>query len=900
MIAARPLLRGAAALAAVVAAIAVAGGARAPRTPRAEAASRPAPVPVAGAMLRAIKGREIGPAVMGGRVSDLALDPKDPYTFYVALATGGLAKSSDNGGTFSFVFEREPVASTGAVAVAPSDPKVVWLGTGEANDRNSSGWGNGVYVSRDAGATWTHAGLRDSRAVARIVVHPAAPDTVWVAAAGDLWNPGGERGLYRTTDGGRSWTLALSAPAPYGDRVGCSDVAIAPSAPDVVYAALYARRRTPWSFVAGPDATDGRDMGGIFKSSDGGATWTRLGGGLPTRTGRIGLSVHAKDPRIVVAVVQSDDGGQSSIMDVTSRNGGVFRSEDGGTSWKRMNPLAPRPFYFSQIRIDPDDPRRVYVLGFALHVSDDGGATFREDHFQKVHADVHALAVDPRDPRRLVLGTDGGAYQSFDRGKGWQHLNRIASGQFYRIGVDDGTPYRICGGLQDNLNWLGPSRVFRADGIENHDWTNIGGGDGFYCVFDPLDPDVMYAESQEGYVHRFDLGTGELKALRPEPSEGRVGFRFHWNSPLIPSVHAPGTMYLSGDRVFRLTSRGEKWEAISPDLSHADPAKIRTVGSSAENHGVVYALAESPVAKGLLWAGTDDGRLWVTRDDGGSWTDRTAALPAAARGQWINRIEPGRRDAGVAYLVVDAHRAGVYAPLVWRTSDLGATWTSLAAGLPADGPVRVLREDPVRADLLYAGTEFGLFASLDAGASWVPLGDLPTVAVDDLVVQTREMDLVVATHGRSLFVLDDLRPLQGLTAAVREEAAHLFEPRPAFGRYLLPGFAANLGQAVYRGANPPEGAILTAWVRSFTGDPLKIAIANSQGQPVANLTLPGTPGLNRTNWDLKPTKDLLVEYGGTGARFVPSGEYDVTMTYGALKQTRKLRVEIAPGIETRR
>src|SRR5438876_4138909 len=436
--------------------------------PKPTASPAPTAGPTVDALaLKALKARSIGPAVMGGRVADIALDPKDPYTFYVALGTGGLMKTADNGGTFDAVFEKEAVAAVGAVAVAASDPKVVWLGSGEANDRNSSSWGNGVYRSTDSGATWSNVGLKDSKAIARIVVHPTDPRTAWVAAAGDLWRPSTERGLYKTTDAGATWKAVLTAPAPYGDRVGACEVALDPGDPNTLYAALYARRRTPWSFASGPEATDGKDLGGIFKTSDGGATWRKLGKGLPGATGRVGIDVSRKNPRTVYAVVQSLEGGANESDGVRSRKGGVFRSEDGGETWSRTSPLNPRPFYFSQIRVDPENDQRVYVLGFALHVSEDGGRSFREDRFEKIHPDNHALAVDPRNPRRLLLGTDGGVYQSFNGGESWEYLNRFAAGEFYRIAADDGAPYRGCGGLQDNPTWVGPSRTRTREGAGN-------------------------------------------------------------------------------------------------------------------------------------------------------------------------------------------------------------------------------------------------------------------------------------------------------------------------------------------------------------------------------------------------------------------------------------------------
>ncbi len=890
---------------ALVLAVCGAAEAQKPRTPQKgapPAAAPPATVssPVEEAALKNIKARAIGPAVMGGRISDIAFDPQDPFTFYVATAHGGLMKTTDNGATFSALTDDQPVPSMGAVAVAPSDPKVIWLGSGEANDRNSSGWGNGVYRSTDSGASWTHVGLKGSKTIARILVHPKDANTAYVCAVGDLWSAGGERGLYKTTDTGKTWKAVLQAPGPNTGKVGCGDAAIDPAAPDTIYAALYARRRTPWSFVSGPEYTDGADTGGIFKSTDGGATWNKLSKGLPAATQRIGLAVYAKNPKTLYAVIQTAEGGTSSIDEVRSKSGGVFRSDDGGDSWTRVNALNPRPFYFSQIRVDPESDRRVYVLGFMLHLSEDGGRSFREDRFKNVHSDCHAFAFDPKDPKRVLLGTDGGVYQSYDRGAKWVHLNSMAIGEYYRIAVESSAPYRICGGLQDNVNWLGPSETRSKEGITNADWTNIYGGDGFYCAFDAQDPNMVYAESQSGYVHRLDVKSGQTKGLRPEPAEGQAAFRFHWNSPLIQSRHEPGTLYLAGNRVFKLTDRGERWTAISPDLSARELEKITTTGSGAETYGVVYALAESPAKKGMLWAGTDDGRLWVSEDEGTRWTDLTASLPPAAKGQWIARIEAGWQDTNTAYLAVSAYRSGNYAPLLYRTADRGKTWQSIAANLPADGPVRVVREDPVNPDLLFTGSEFGLFASFDRGASWVRFGGLPTVPVDDLVIHPRERDLAIATHGRSLYIVDDIAPLEHLTAETCAKAAHLFPILPATAVNRLEGWVDSAGSGGFRGANPPEGALIDVWVKSYTGDGISLAIKGANDQPVANLSAPGLPGLNRIVWNLKPTSDLLTPYGGAGSSlFVRPGEYEVTLTYGKVKQTEKVKVEAVPGVETR-
>jgi photosystem II stability/assembly factor-like uncharacterized protein len=856
-------------------------------------------VTVTAPMLKGISARAIGPAIMGGRISDIAYDPSDPWTFYVATAHGGLMKTTDNGGSFTSLTEKEQIVSTGAVAVAPSNPKIVWLGTGEANDRNSAGWGTGVYRSTDAGSTWTHAGLEKSRTVARIVVHPTNPDVAYAAVPGDLWTPTPDRGLYKTTDGGKTWNAVLQA-STEKDKVGAGDVALDPSNPETVYAALYARRRTPWSFVAGPDASGGHDLGGIFRSTDGGATWKQLTNGLPHATGRIGLAVYAKNPKIVYAVVQSFEGGTSNIDDVTSKSGGVFRSDDGGETWTRQSNLDPRPFYFSQIRVDPQDDHKVYVLGFMLHVSEDGGKTWREDRFKNVHPDNHALAIDPRTPARLLLGTDGGVYQSYDRAAQWAHANTMAIGEFYRIAVDDSTPYRICGGLQDNSNWIGPSATGTKDGILNEDWTDIGGGDGIYCFFDANDPNVVYAESQSGTAYRLNLASGAAKDFRPEPAEGEAAFRFHWSSPFIRSIHDPKQFFLAGNRVFVIGNRGDTWKAISPDLSTNNPERTSTTGSGAETYGVVYTLAESPVKAGMLWAGTDDGKLWVTEDTGAHWTDLTSTLPADAKGRWIARVEPGHKDPNVAYLVVSAYHTGNYAPLVYRTADKGRSWQSIASNLSKDWPARVVREDPSNPDLLFAGTEIGLFVSFDRGGSWQAFGNLPTVPVEDILVNPRTHDLVVATHGRSLYVVDNISAFEQLTADVAAKPAHLFPIAPATAYDEMPGWVESSGSTgVFRGANPPAGAAIDVFVSAFTGDSISVSIKGPDGRPVANLSAPGTPGFNRLQWDLYPSAELLTQYGGEGRKFVKPGEYEVTLSFGDTTETQKVTVSALPDVETR-
>lgn len=900
-------------------------GSPASTSPPLSSAATPAPaatpLQLTDVLFKNLKARSIGPAVMGGRVSDIAIDPRNPFVFYVGLAHGGVFKTGDNGVTFDAIFDKHPMLSIGAIAVAPSDSDVIWVGTGEANDRNSSGWGDGVYRSTDGGDTWQNLGLKQSRAIGRIVVDPKKPEVTYVAASGHLWADGGERGLFKTTDGGKNWKPVLQAPVPHNARTGCCDVALDPNNPEVVYAALYARQRTPWSFTSGPAATNGEDAGGIFKSTNGGGTWKKLANGLATQMGRIGLAVSASNPKIVMANIQSFEGGTSNITDLRSRSGGVFRSEDGGEKWTRMSAINSRPFYFSQIRIDPANDQRVYCLGFALLVSDDGGKNFREDLFDKVHPDCHAMAIQPgttpspqppkpedknKPPKppicqRILLGNDGGVYQTFAAGKGWEHLNRIPAGEFYRVTLDDRKPYfRIAGGLQDNENWVGPSGILSKEGIRNSDWTSLAGGDGFYVVFDPNDRDTFYAESQGGEVHRINLRNGELRQLRPEPPEGQPRYRFHWNSPLIGSRHKPGVIYLGGNHVFRLTDRAEKYSVISPDLARNDPARTNATGSGAENYGVVYSLAESPKRAGLLWAGTDDGRLWITENDGGKWTELTDNLPEPARGAWVVRIEASAHDANSAYVATNSYRVGDDRPMILHTVDLGKTWQSVTGDLPANNPVEAVREDPVNPKLLYAGTHFGLFASFDQGTHWVRIGDLPAVRVDDIQIHPHTSDLVIATHGRSIVILDDSAPFRELTPDVIAKPAHLFSVRPVTGAYIRDGYADANGKGVYRGENPAEGALFTVWVKEFTGDEIKVAVTKSTGQPVASLKAPGTPGLTRLNWDLRPGKDMSIQYGGDDPkRLLPAGDYNAELTFGTTKVKQTFHVDLAEGITPR-
>ena len=850
-------------------------------------------------LFRDLSWRSIGPANMGGRISGLAAVEKHPATFFAATGTGGLFKTTNLGTTWTPVFDKQPVQSIGAVALWQKNPDVVWVGTGEANSRNSSSWGDGVYRSDDGGDHWRHLGLDATSSIARVVVDPGDSNTVYVAALGRLWGDNPERGVFVTRDGGRSWQHTLKVDA----RTGACDLAMDPSDSKVLYAAMYARRRTPWSYTAGGTT------GGVFRSRDGGRSWTKLAGGLPLQTGRIGLDIYRKNPRVIFAVVESDEGGHLAEFEDKSRSGGVFRSEDGGDHWTRLSPYTPRPFYFSQIRVQPDDEKRIYLLGTDLWISDDGGLSFRAGGAKDLHPDCHAMWIDPANGDRVMLGTDGGVFVSHDKAATWDFLNNMAIGEFYNLAVDLQDPYWICGGLQDNQTWCGPSRTrFEPEpflgepahaGILNDHWFCLGGGDGFHVAIDPGNPNIVYYESQGAYVQRLNLATGKERALRPSNKEGEPVFRFNWNSPFLISPHDSTVLWLGGNHVFKLYERGDRWALASPDLSTADPRKMVTGGSAAETHCTVVALAESPLARGLLWAGTDDGKLWMTRDAGEHWTDLTANLRGVPAGLYMSRIEASHFDAGTAYLAVDGHRTDDFRVWLLATHDYGRTWASIAGDLPAGVPVKVVREDLSNRDLLFAGTERGAFMTLDGGKHWMKLDHgVPPVAVDDILIHPRERDLIIGTHGRSIYVLDDISAWEHWSPRTQRDSVTLFPPRPATA-FLTRTWSGLWGQRMFRAKNPPFGATLDYFVTRSNGEDVSLAVADSAGKTVRRLSGPGTPGLHRVVWDLQgdPLVRIPRPEWSDQPEFVRAGTYTVTLTPGegaALKQ--KLVVKLAPGV----
>jgi photosystem II stability/assembly factor-like uncharacterized protein len=863
--------------------------------------------PAAGApeaeALARLEWRSIGPANMGGRVTAVEGVPGDPKVFWVAGADGGVWKTANAGVTFEGQFQDQPVYSVGALALAPSDHNVLWLGSGEGDPRNSASYGNGVYRSTDGGRSWNQLGLDRTERIKRIAVHPTDPDTAWVCALGREWGPNPERGVFRTRDGGASWEKVLFL----DPDTGCSDVALDPSNPRVLYTGMWTFRRKPWRLDSGGGRT------ALYRSTDGGATWEKKTEGLPKGAmDRIGLAVAASRPSTVYLVTEAVD------------EGTLFRSDDRGESWRRVNDDARidfRPFYYSDIRVDPTNPEVVYSLSGRLFKSIDGGRSF-EQIARGVHGDHQAFWIDPLDPDRLLSGSDGGFQVSHDGGATWDVINNVVLAQFYHVALDDREPYRVCGGLQDNGGWCGPSRTTNTDGILDDDWFTVSGGDGFYAVPVP-GTDLVVSNLQGGPIFVTDTRSGDTRHVHPSPNRiGSAGdaiadheYRFNWDAPILVSPHDPRTLYYGGNVVFRSADYGYTWEVISPDLTTDDPDKQRSSGgpvvvdnTAAEFHCTIFTLAESPVEKGLIWAGTDDGNIQLTRDGGGHWTNVKGAVRGLPAFAWIASIDASRHRPGTAYVAVDHHRSDDFRPYVFRTDDYGATWTPLAAGLPQDDYVKVVREDPRNPDLLYAGMERGLDASWDAGRTWVSIrNNLPPVSVRDIQVHPRDGDLVIGTHGRGAWILDDPTPLRGLREAM-STGVYLFPPRAAV-RWQLSSPDADLGQRTWRAANPPEGALISYWLEKAPDGPVTVAIADAAGEEVYRITeKEPKPGVTRVAWDLRyegaerpksDPPDAGRAYGQRSRVAPPAvpGRYTVTLKAGGEERSAPLEVRGDPRID---
>jgi photosystem II stability/assembly factor-like uncharacterized protein len=815
---------------------------------------------------------------MGGRVTALAVVEQQPRRFYVGTAAGGVWKTVNNGTTWTPILDRQDCLSIGDVAVAASNPEHVWVGTGEANPRNSVSWGNGVYRSTDGGASWQHVGLEQTAHVSRILIHPQNPDIVYVAALGRLWAPSSERGLFKTTDGGRSWNKI----AFLDENTGIIDLAMDPSDPETLYMAAYQCRRGPFS--GGNPANQFGPRAGLYRSADGGETWLKLHRGLPERPfGRCGLAVSRSNPVVLYAVIQTDKTslrtvrGQAAGSSNQVHTGGIFRSDDRGDSWAKVNDLCPRPFYFGQIRVDPLDEQRLYVLGIALHVSGDGGRTFHDDAARRIHADHHALWIDPHDPEHLVLGSDGGLALSHDRGGTWERFQNLPISQYYGIALDQSRPYRIYGGLQDNGCWVGPSATYRSDGITGSDWSRLLGMDGFQCQVDPGHADLAYLEAQYGLLHRVNLRTGTDLLIRPRSPKGVPAYRFNWSTPLLLSRHAPGALYCGANCLLRTLDAGEHWKAISPDLTRGQP------GPSPDMGHTLSAIAESPLKSGLLYAGSDDGRLHVSRDAGLHWTEIGNHLTAVQPGGVVSRIECSHFAEATAYVSLDRHRQDDCRPYLFKTTDCGQNWQPLASNLPAEAPVYVVREDVRNPDLLFAGTERGLFASVDGGRRWQRFRrGLPAVPIFDLAIHPDERDLVVATHGRGLFIFD-ISPLQELSARVLAEDFHLFEIKPAIAHHPRLGQGGE-GDKCFHGRNPPPGASIWYFIRKSVTGGGQIIIKAAGGGIVARIELVEQPGLHEAIWS--PQAEPIEH----GVMTLAPGEFRVELHIDGREQARKLTV----------
>ena len=840
-------------------------------------------------LTRDLPWRSIGPASMMGRIASIDALHDDWRTVLVASASGGVFLSRNAGVSWRPIFDGYGPGSIGAAVLSQADPRWIWVGTGEAANRNSSGWGDGVYVSKDGGRSFTHVGLEDTRQIAEFAPHPTDPQTCYAAAVGSLWGPSGSRGLYKTTDGGDSWTK-LAGGLPDTELAGCTEVILDPRDPERVLCAFYERLRTPWSMDSGGP------NGGIFESTDGGATWRKVTDGLPTGdTGMIDLDVCLSDPDVWVAAVEAS----KDLPDTLDVPGpGVYRSEDGGRTWKFQLRHATRPFYHGQIAVDPTDPERVYVVSREFRVSKDGGASW-SGKWWGGGGDDHDLWIAPTDGRVRYMATDQGCYLTVDDGDTVVGFDNMAIGQYYAIGVDMSDPYRVMGGLQDNGVWIGPSATREPRGILNMHNSWVVEGDGFHCQIDPRDSRTSYSVIHCGYCARVDLVTREIAYITPSPETitnfadwfdpefpetpirytidpgdmwfyydppGKPllppQFRFNWSSPLVLSPHDPDVVYFAGNHLFESRDRGESWCIVSPDLTTDDPDKrnpseqgglTRNV-TGGENHCTIITIGVSPLDPEVLWCGTDDGRVQVTRDGGRSWIDVAPALFAgggsgARVGAWISRVEPSHHVVGRCYVTVDDHRRDDFRPFVLVTDDFGATWRNVTADLPGFGSCYVVREDSVHPGLLFVGTEFGAFASVDGGAHWQAMAaDLPSVAVHDLVIHPRDADLVAGTHGRSVWVCDDVTGLRQLTPEVRARPAALLEPRRAT-LWRTVKLGRKQPDFLFRGENPPRAALLHVWAAEPATGEIRVREPGTDRSWSERVEL--RPGLRRIEWPLR-------------------------------------------------
>src|SRR5438128_234629 len=844
--------------------------------------------------------RNIGSATMSGRISTIAAtrEPSGKITLFVGAASGGVWKSDDGGTRIRPVIDEQPVQSIGALALDPKDSKNVWVGTGESWTRNSVSIGDGIYKSTDGGETWTHAGLENSERIAKIVVSPKDSDTVFVAVPGALWSDSPDRGLYQTTDGGKTWKQILKGS---NLSTGCTSIAMDPTNPDVMFAAMWDFRRKGWEYRSGGEGPTAPSASGLFRATDGGETWTEITPdatkGFPKKPyGRIAVAVAPSNSKRVYAFVESPESA-------------LFVSDDGGATWEKRDKsqwMVWRPFYFANLIVDPQNPDRLFKPDGSLIVSEDGGKSFAVvGGFQGAHGDAHDLRIDPTNPQVVFVGDDGGMWYSYNGGSKWWKGENLPVSQFYHVSVDERDPYQVYGGLQDNSSWVGDSQY--PGGITNHRWENMYNGDGFWMFQDPADPDYIYAEYQGGEIGRINRNTLQGRNIKPRPNYNEK-LRFNWNTPIALSPNEKGTIYVGAQFLFRSRDHGQTWERISPDLTTNDPQKqkqeqsggVTIDNSSAEMHTTIYSISESPKDKNLIWVGTDDGNLQLTRDAGETWTNVTANVSGLPKNSWVSWVQASNFDAGTAYAAFDRHTFGDMAPYVFRTKDYGKTWTPLVTPQESKGVrgyAHVVKEDVVKPSLLFLGTEFGLFVSIAGGKSWAQFkgNHFPAVAVRDLAIQPRENDLVLATHGRGIWIMDDITPLRALAPDLLTQEIAFVSARPVQQRIEGSGGWAN-GDAVFVGDNPPDAAVITYYQRArHLFGKLKLEILDESGRVLDELPASKRPGLNRVTWAMRakpprvPPAAQIAQSGTRGPRLVP-GVYTVRLTKAGKISETKLTV----------
>ncbi len=845
-----------------------------------------------------LRWRQLGPAIFGGRIDDIEAVPSRPTTIFVGAAGGGVWRSLNNGVTWTPVFDAYGGSiSIGDIAIAPSDPNIVWVGTGEPNNRQSTTWGDGVYRSLDGGTTWTFMGLRDSQHIGRIVIHPRDPNTVFVAALGHLFGPNAERGLYRTRDGGRTWQKVLTI----DENTGVTDVALDPDG-RIVYAASYQRRRAGYGFVGGGPGS------GLWRSLDGGDTWERLTNGLPAGpTGRIGIAIAASSPNTVYAAIENHDGG-------------VFRSDDRGATWRRTSTLDPRAMYYSQLRVDPQHPDRLWMLDTNVHLSIDGGKTFTTDSTaERIHVDNHALWIDPGNPDHMMLGNDGGLHFTYDGARHWDYINNIPIGQFYDVDVDQRDPYWLFGGAQDNGSWAMPSRTAALIGITGDDVINTAYGDGFYATADLRNPRYVFANSQNGRAYHVDLQTREEQGVRPVPDDPKEQYHFNWDTPQLRSPHDPGIIYYGGNRLFETRDAGLTWKVISPDLSRQqDWKKLPIMGLTRDSttlsrddgiewYGTITTISESPLAAGTLLVGTDDGNVQMTTDGGETWRnfgDRFR-LPAP---RWVSRVLLSRFGTQIAYVTFDGHYDDDMMPYIFRSTDGGNSFTSIAGDLPAGTVVRALAEHPRNRDLLFAGTEFGLYVTWNGGRNWqLVRGTVPRVRIDDVLYNEKTDDLILATHGRGFIVLDDATLIENGDPTTMGRPLTLAPIRAATQQYMK-RMLPMPGARTFAAPNPPEGALITYTIATATNnaDSMHITIADAAGRTVRTLTSSASRGVHRISWDLRYARvDGVTDqdegwFGPPRGPWVLPGNYTVTIEGAGATASQNLEVRADPRVNAPR